>query len=109
MHEQAPRQVRNLAAIGLGLHALGFCSELAIGVLARRSLDAYVVVAIVGGLPLLVLHLTGLILGILAKRRARKTAASAAGSSLAIGAGLFGLVVTTLLVLGAGLSGAAVH
>jgi hypothetical protein len=96
-----------LAVVGLGLNAAGFLGELAIVLVGRQSLDEYVVVAIVGALPLLLLHIAGIILGVMAKWRARKNQVTARGSSLAIIAGILGLLVTTVLGLHAALAGAA--
>jgi hypothetical protein len=107
MSIEQPTKKPTLVVVGLGLNAAAFTGELAIILFGRRSLDVYVVVAIASGLPLLSLHLAGMILGVIAKWRGHKNKVPAAGSSLAIVAGIFGLLVTTVLVLFAGLSGGA--
>jgi hypothetical protein len=85
------------AAIGLWLNGAAFTGELIIVFIDRQSISKYVVIMVVCGAPLLLLHLAGLICGVVAKLRSRESEMIAHGSSLAIMAGLLGLLILSVL------------
>ena len=101
------RMPPRIAVIGLVLSVVAFAGELVIVLVGSQNIGVYVVGMIACGLPLLLLHLAGTICGVMGAVRARRHQLKSSVAVLAILAGLFGLPLTTALVLYAGLIGAS--